>query len=108
MSDDFYSHLPGGDRIRAGVADMAAMRCTADALLVEIAAQKLRELGVPVPMVSLVPAGVPDAEHALYFKLGETESDPYPAYNARLRELVSFAHALEPEVRRARQTKTTR
>ena len=89
--------LPAAERIRRGLAHVAAARATSDALLVAVAAQRLTAAGLPVS----VPATFPEErEIALYHRLAETEPDPYSAYNAALAELDSFLSALE--ARRAR------
>ena len=90
MSD--IDDLPGADLIQRGLDDAAAGRESAEALLVEIAAPRLRELGLPVPD-SL--SGC-EAEIRLYERLGRSGAlDPYGEYNALLRRLTSFVHALE-------------
>lgn len=97
MSD--IDDLPGADLVQRGLDDAAAGRHSAEALLVEIAAPRLRELGLPVPD-SLSGS---DAELRLYARLGQNGSvDAYGEYNALLRRLTSFVHALEH--RRARGT----
>jgi hypothetical protein len=56
-----YLHLPGGDLVAKGLEDLAPRASeTAEALLVSIAATRLRQSGVPVV------APFPDAEHRLY------------------------------------------
>jgi hypothetical protein len=84
--------LPGADLIQRGLDDAAAGRESVEALLVEIAAPRLRTLGLPVPD-SL---GGMDAELRLYAELGRNGVlDPYGEYNALLRRLTSFVRALE-------------
>lgn len=87
--------LPGADLVLVGLEDVGAGRVTPEALLVEIAAPRLRELGLPVSL----PHGGRDAEIRLYETLGAKGSpDPYGEYNALLRKLTSFVHALESRV----------
>jgi hypothetical protein len=82
-------HLPGGDLIQRGLADLAAERESAEALLVAIGAPRLRKLGFQVPDVA-------DAEHKLYGLLSrESGNDAHSRYNALLRKLVSFERAAE-------------
>lgn len=100
MDDDGLSGLPGAERVRRGLRDLAAGRRTADALLVAMAAPRLRELGLPVPPDERVPAG---AELALYALLRDAGGDGYARYNALLAEVVSFASALEARRWRARR-----
>lgn len=74
----------------AGLADLAAGRHTAPALLVSIGAPRLRELGIAVE------APHADAEHTLYNVLAHDDPDgAHGRYNALLRRLVSFERALE-------------
>lgn len=91
--------LPGEALIERGLADLAGGRITREALLVAIGARRLRWLGVPVP--EHAPR---DPEHALY-RLIEAEDarDAHARYNALVRRLVSYEHALEAERGRARR-----
>ncbi len=82
--------LPGGDLVGKGLADLARGEETDEALLVSIAAGRLRAGGLHVP------APLADAEHRLYASLARTDSDSaHSRYNALLRRLVSFENALE-------------
>ena len=86
-------NLPGGDLIRAGLRDAAAGVESVESLLVEIAASRLRESGLPVP--AMRPATL-DAEIRLHRLLAKTHGDDaYGRYNALLRRLVSFTRALD-------------
>jgi hypothetical protein len=70
-----------------------------EALLVEIAAPRLRSLGLGVP----ASRAEGDAEIRLYHRLGARGgTDPYSEYNALLRRLTSFVRALEHERRERR------
>ena len=72
---------------------------TPNALLVEIAAPRLEELGIRLPKF---PAEALDAEIRLYRLLGrEFGADAYGQYNSLLRRLTSFIHAMERGVSRA-------
>jgi hypothetical protein len=85
-----YLHLPGGDLVAKGLEDLARPSETVEALLVSIAAARLRQSGVPVA------APFPDAEHRLYELLAREDSDSaHSRYNALLRRLTSFESALE-------------
>ena len=85
--------LPGGDLITAGMRDVAAGIESVEALLVEIAASRLRESGLPVP--AMRPATL-DAEIRLHRLLAKTHGDDaYGRYNSLLRRLVSFTRALD-------------
>ena len=87
--------LPGAEIVTKGLADIAAgADDTVDALLVWIAATRIRELGWPVP----TPPPTEEAfELTLYRRLAAQPGcdDPYAAYNALLRRLVSFARAAD-------------
>lgn len=86
-----FKHLPGGLRIVEGLADHAAGRRGINACLVRIAAPRLERAGF------MSPTAVPDgtAELELYEILMTEPGNPYGRYNALLRELVSFEHALD-------------
>jgi hypothetical protein len=85
-----YAHLPGGDAVEKGLLDLAEGRETVEALLVSIAASRLRSGGIDVPRP------IPDAEHRLYGRLAGADSDSaHSRYNALLARLTSFANALE-------------
>ncbi len=83
-------HYPGGDLVAKGLEDLAASRETVEALLVSIAAPRLRGLGLPVA------SPIPDPEHRLYDRLASEDSDSaHSRYNALLRRLTSFESAME-------------
>jgi hypothetical protein len=85
-----FEHLPGGDLVAKGLEDVARSRETVEALLVSIAAPRLRALGLTVgrPLV--------DPEHRLYALLAREDPDSaHSRYNALLRRLTSFESALE-------------
>ncbi|HVS14002.1 MAG TPA: hypothetical protein VMV46_08760 [Thermoanaerobaculia bacterium] len=85
-----YERLPGGDLVAKGLADLAAERESAEALLVSIGAPRLRRSGLEVPHP------LPDAEHRLYALLAGRDADAaHSRYNALVRRLVSFERALE-------------
>lgn len=79
--------------VQKGVADLRTGRESVEALLVEIAAPRLRAVGVDVPAIS------PSSTHAeirLYELLGrQGHLDPYSLYNSLLARLVSCMHELE-------------
>lgn len=84
------SHLPGGDLVAKGLQDIACSSETIEALLVSIAAPRLRDLGIPVA------TPIFDAEHRLYERLAREDPDSaHSRYNALLRRLTSFESALE-------------
>lgn len=85
--------LPGAVRLELGIQDLEAGRLSTNALLVSVAAGRLRDLGLPIPEDVALP-GEPDL--ALYESLrGHPTGDPYFRYNALRRELDSFISCLE-------------
>lgn len=83
--------MPGAELVVGGLEDLAGGRTTAASLLVEMAAPRLRSLGLAVPSTaSNVPAG-----HRLYSLLAETEQSPHSAYNALVGRTASFLNAME-------------
>jgi hypothetical protein len=85
-----FEHLPGGDLVAKGLEDLGRSTVTVEALLVSIAAPRLRDLGV------LIAAPLRDPEHRLYERLaGEDPDSAHSRYNALLRRLTSFESALE-------------
>ena len=85
-----FEHLPGGDLIAKGLADLARPSVTVEALLVSIAAPRLRDRGVHVA------APLADPEHRLYEQLAREDPDSaHSRYNALLRRLTGFESALE-------------
>jgi hypothetical protein len=89
----FLEDLPGADLVLRGLEDLGRARATAEAALVEVAATRLRELGLPVPEAA---SDADDAELRLYTRLGarHPERDPYVLYGAWLDQLASFVAAL--------------
>lgn len=86
-----FESLPGADLIKQGLADLAADRNSAEALLVLIGAPRLRNLGFDVP-----DTGASDPEARLYELLAVSNSDSaHSRYNAMIRLLVSFERAVE-------------
>ena len=84
------AHLPGGDLVAKGLEDLASSRVTMEALLVSIAASRLRDMGV------IVVAPLPDPERRLYQQLAKDDPDSaHSRYNALLRRLTAFESALE-------------
>ena len=86
--------LPGEDLVRQGLADLTENRLTDCALLVLIAAPRLRRLGFKIEDR---PNSQP-WEHALYDRLaGQLGAAAHSHYNSLIRRIVSYAHALERE-----------
>lgn len=96
--------LPGRDLIEQGLEDVLARRVTVESLLVTIARPRLESLGLEDARLANF---VRDPELALYALLGQSGvPDPYSRYNALLRELASFVHALEHRVWRGKRAGT--
>ena len=86
--------LPGHDLVKQGLADLAQDRLTECALLVLIAAPRLRQLGIEI----LERQSPRPFEHLLYERLEERLGNgAHSQYNSLLRRVVSYAHALERE-----------
>jgi hypothetical protein len=84
-------HLPGGDLVEAGCADLERGAETAEALLVASFAPRLRRQGLEVP-----DHDIDEPEHRLYRLLASSDPDSaHGRYNALIRRMVSFARALE-------------
>ncbi len=93
--------LPGIDRIEKGLRDLDRGHRSTDALLVAVAAQRLRELGLRVPESEAL---LEEPDLALYESLtGHASGDPYFRYNALRQELDSFISCLEARWARARR-----
>jgi len=90
--------LPGAERVEKGLRDLEQGLSTEEALLLEAASGRLRDLGLPVP--ELEPAEE-DPELRLYALLQTCSDDAYNRYNALRRELDSFVSALEMRLRRS-------
>jgi hypothetical protein len=81
--------LPGGEMVDAGLEALALERETPEALLVSLAAPRLRREGVPVPSQLL-----PDPDLRLYRRLEQTSGDlAHARYLAYLAQAASFADA---------------
>lgn len=86
--------LPGEDLVREGLDALAQDRLTDSALLVLIAAPRLRALGLKIPDRS---ADTP-FEHQLYSQLEERfGAAAHSQYNSLIRRIVSFARSLDRE-----------
>jgi hypothetical protein len=86
----------GEELAEQGLKDLAAIRVTPESLLVMIASPRLKRLGVQYPDIRL---GLPlPYEHRLYDLLClRFNNDAHSQYNALLRRIDSYAHALERE-----------
>jgi hypothetical protein len=84
------SDLPGHEIVREGLADLESGRESQPALLVAMAAPRLRSLGFDVPA-----GGAEQPSHRLYELLSEQGEGPHSRYNALVARVVSFARAAE-------------
>lgn len=82
--------LPGYEIVSVGLDDLAAGRETESALLVAMAAPRLRAIGIDVPQ-----GGGAQPSHRLYELLTESDEGPHSRYNALVARVVSFARAAE-------------
>lgn len=86
--------LPGEEILRAGLGDLAGDRLTEAALLLLIAAPRLRALGLDIPERK---TDTP-FEHQLYARLEERlGAAAHSHYNSLIRRVVSLARSLDRE-----------
>lgn len=84
-------NLPGGDLVGAGIAALRNGERTTEALLVSLAAARLRDIGLNIPRAA---DRIAEPNLALYAAVREAGGD-YFDYNALLGRLSSFANAAE-------------
>jgi hypothetical protein len=84
--------LPGEELLDKGLSDLSAGRESEAALLLQIAAPRLRALGITVESPSS--PGGESPEHRLYALLS-TQPDAHSRYNALLARIASYARAAE-------------
>jgi hypothetical protein len=82
--------LPGHELVSEGIEDLACGRESEAALLMAMAAPRLRALGFDVPA-----GGGEQPSHRLYELLADTDDGPHSRYNALVARVVSFARAAE-------------
>lgn len=87
---DAAGTLPGQELVSAGLADLACGRETIAALLVTMAAPRLRMLGIDVPE-----SEEEQPSHRLYELLAQDDRAAHSRYNALVGRIVSFARAAE-------------
>lgn len=90
--DNWSETLPGGKLVRQGLTDFMSGRCTVPACLIGIGQTRLTRAGLLPPSA---PTVFPEPERELYRLLRKSGGDAYSRYNALVRELVSFEHALD-------------
>jgi hypothetical protein len=92
MLDEELKRLPGAEIVLAGVEDLRHGRQSINASAVQIAAGRLRGVGLQAPSAQ---ADAP-AAHRLYRQLSEELGDgAHARYNAILARVASFAEAAE-------------
>jgi hypothetical protein len=84
------SSLPGQELVAVGLKDLAAGRETEAALVVAMAAPRLRALGIDVPA-----GGGSFPSHRLYALLSQSGDGAHGRYNALVGRIASFARAAE-------------
>jgi hypothetical protein len=87
-----HAGLPGTELVERGIEDLAAGRETEAALLVEIAAPRLRSLGVNFE--ARTDGNSQSPEHRLYALLS-AQPGAHSRYNALLSRIASYARAAE-------------
>ncbi len=92
-SIELLAKLPGWELVAEGIADVRAGRDTAAAALVWIAWPRLSQAGLVDDTLSA--RRMPDPEARLYRILRAERGNAYGRYNALLRRLGRFEHALD-------------
>ena len=88
-----YAHLPGGDILEKGLRDLHSEIHSEESLLVRIAAPRLSQYGVDIPLRP--PIADIDLEHALYDLLYKMYGkQAYSRYNSLLDKIVSLQNAM--------------
>ncbi|MDP3851657.1 MAG: hypothetical protein Q8Q59_14215 [Luteolibacter sp.] len=88
--------LPGAERIFEGLRDYHENRHTMAACLVRMARRRLAKAGLLEP----APPRDDGAELDLYQLLSHEGNQAHSCYNALMRELISFEHALDHRLSR--------
>lgn len=92
MTSEELKLLPGGNLVEKGLKDLGEGIDSEEALLVSLAAPRLRGLGIDLPRLASVQRPY---EHALFTRIEErAPSGAHAAYNALIGRIVSFAQAL--------------
>jgi hypothetical protein len=89
--EELFCGLPGETLIRKGLQDLAAGKQSNESLLVLIGGPRLRLLNIPVPKSQDA-----NADRLLYDALCRSHgNEAHSQYNSLIRQLSSFARALE-------------
>ena len=91
LLSDLFSNLPGADLVEAGIVSLERGEHTTEAMLVALAAARLRALGLNIPQAA---NGIRAPNLALYAAVRNGGGDHFD-YNALLERLSSFANAAE-------------
>ncbi|MBI1884559.1 MAG: hypothetical protein HYS08_10225 [Chlamydiae bacterium] len=95
MRNHDFENVPGWELVNRGLEDISQGHPhTTHALLVFMAAPRLRFLGIDIPN-ALIDRESSPPHHELYKLLEKTTSDAYSQYNALQRRLVSFCRSVE-------------
>ena len=89
--------LPGAERILEGLRDYQENRLTMAACLVRMARRRLGKAG----LMEVSPPCDDGAELDLYHLLSHEGNHVHSRYNALIRELISFEHALDHRLSRS-------
>jgi hypothetical protein len=89
--------LPGADRILEGLRDYRENRHTIASCLVRIARRRLGR----ARLLEATPPRDDGAELDLYHLLSHEGNQAHSRYNALIRELISFEHALDHRLSRS-------
>ncbi|MEX1117414.1 MAG: hypothetical protein WEB60_01340 [Terrimicrobiaceae bacterium] len=98
LDHPILENLPGSDLISKGLHDLSEGLTTIESCLVEIARPRLERCG----LIHKAPPSF-DREITLYHLLAQQPGASHARFNALLRELVSFEHALD--LRLSKRTK---
>jgi hypothetical protein len=89
-----FRHLPGGDVVEQGLADLERGIESVPGLVAAIGSPRLRSLGIAVPLTTTT-----ESPELRLYALVSTPDDNggHARYNALIRRLVSFERALACE-----------
>lgn len=90
-AEELIDGLPGAGLVREGLRDHLSKRHTVPSCLVRMARRRLARAGLMEPS----PQHDIDAELDLYRLLAQHGNQAHSRYNALVRELTSFEHALD-------------
>lgn len=97
IPSDLLVGLPGAERILEGLRDFRENRHTMASCLVRMARRRLAKAG----LLEAAPPRDDGAELDLYHLLSHEGNQAHSRYNALIRELISFEHALDHRLSRS-------